>query len=199
MIIVAAVVGYLIGSLPTANGLARLWGVDLRTTGTGNPGANNARRAGGITLAALVLIVEIGKGVAAVAVGAALAGDPGAVASGVAAAAGNVYNVWYGFDGGKGLGISSGVVIGAWPPAFPILLGVMVIAVLITRSSGYASLATVGAILILSFVWPAAELPVAWGITDLWLLPFLAGGLVALLAPKHLADARRPFREPSRP
>jgi glycerol-3-phosphate acyltransferase PlsY len=62
-------VGYLIGSVPTALWLGKLWGVDLRRGGTGNPGANNARRLGGNTLALLVLIVEITKGLLAVVVG----------------------------------------------------------------------------------------------------------------------------------
>ena len=195
MIVVAAVAGYLVGSLPTANGLAHLWGVDLRSSGSGNPGANNARRAGGMTLAALVLLVEIGKGIAAVMLGAMLAGDGGAVAAGVAAAAGNVYNMWYRFEGGKGLGISSGVVIGIWPAAFPILLAAIIISALITRSSGLASLTTFATIIILSLVWPALELPMVWGIEDQSLLPLLAGGLVLVLAPKHLRDARRSLRE----
>ncbi len=62
MIALAALVGYLIGSMPTANVLAGLWGIDLRTSGSHNPGANNARRLGGPILALLVFVVEIGKG-----------------------------------------------------------------------------------------------------------------------------------------
>jgi hypothetical protein len=42
----AVLLGYLLGSIPTANGLARLRGVDLRKAGSGNPGVNNARRLG---------------------------------------------------------------------------------------------------------------------------------------------------------
>jgi len=56
-------------------------GVDLRRGGTGNPGPNNARRLGGLPLAFLVLVVEMAKGMTAVAAGLALespwgVGDP---------------------------------------------------------------------------------------------------------------------------
>ena len=69
MIGLAAITGYLIGSVPTAVWLGKLWGVDLRRGGTGNPGANNARRLGGLPLAFLVLVVEMAKGMTAVAAG----------------------------------------------------------------------------------------------------------------------------------
>ena len=190
MIVAAALVGYFLGSLPTAIGLARLWGVDLRSTGSGNPGANNARRAGGLVLATIVLLVEISKGLLAVVVGLAMAEEAGAVLAGIGAAAGNVFNPWYQFGGGKGLGISTGVVLGIWPTAFPALLVVIILAALISRSSGMASLSTFGMMLILSFVWPAADLEMAWGIAEPAVLPLLAGGLVLVLVRKHLRDAR---------
>ena len=141
MIPVAAIVGYLVGSLPTANFLGRLWGVDLRSVGTRNPGANNARRLGGSGLAVAILAIELTKGVGAVIVGTALAGDVGAVAAGIGAVAGNVYNIWYRFNGGKGLAISLGVVGAAWPIVLAPVLLVMITTVVVKRSSGAAALA----------------------------------------------------------
>lgn len=199
MIFLTPIVGYLIGSLPTANGLARLWGADLRSTGSGNPGANNARRAGGLALAAVVLLVEIGKGLLAVVVGLGMAGDLGGILAGVGAVTGNVYNIWYRFEGGKGLGISTGVVVGLWPTAFPVFLAVMILATLISRSSGIAALVSLATVLILSFVWPAMDWEMAWGMDDVELLPILAIGLTLVLLPKHLQDARDPLKRFSRP
>ena len=118
-IVAAALAGYLIGSVPTAVWLGRLWGVDLLREGSGNPGTNNARRLGGYTLAVLVLIVEIGKGLAAVVVGLVIGGEAAALAAGVSAVAGNVCNVWLRFKGGKGLGICGGVILGLWPALSP--------------------------------------------------------------------------------
>lgn len=197
MTVLASVVGYLIGSLPTANGLAHLWGVDLRSTGSGNPGTNNARRAGGLPLAVLVLVAELAKGVLAVYVGHQLAGDLGAVLAGVTAAAGNVYNVWYRFEGGKGLAISAGVVLAAWPPAFLIVVGVIIALTILTRSSGIAAIGTFATLIFLSFLWPRTGIS-AWGIEDTSLYPWLAIGLSVVLFQKHFNDARSAIRRRAR-
>ncbi|MGH8949653.1 MAG: glycerol-3-phosphate acyltransferase, partial [Acidimicrobiia bacterium] len=138
----AALAGYLIGSVPTAVWLGRLWGVDLLGDGSGNPGANNARRLGGYTLAVLILIIEIGKGLAAVVVGLVIGGESAALAAGVGAVAGNVYNVWHRFKGGKGLGISGGVILGLWPSVFPFVVVTLAVASALTRSTGIGSFVT---------------------------------------------------------
>ena len=190
-LLASALVGYLIGSLPTANGVALLWGVNLRSAGSGNPGANNARRLGGVGLAIIVLIVELGKGVAAVFVGYLLAGDGGAVTAGIGAITGNVYNLWYRFDGGKGLAISGGVVIAAWPYAFLPLVMFIAVAALVTRSSGRATLAAEAAAVFLAVLWSVLQLPNGWGVDSTAWLIVLSLGLVALLTPKQWADAKR--------
>jgi glycerol-3-phosphate acyltransferase PlsY len=135
MSLLAALIGYVIGSMPTAGLLGRLWGVDLLGEGSGNPGTANALRTSGARLAATVLVVEAAKGYAAVLAGSSIAGETGAMAAGLGAVAGNVYNVWYHFGGGKGLGISLGVLAAAWPAALVPVLVVLVGAVLISRSS----------------------------------------------------------------
>jgi len=159
MIALAAVIGYLVGSVPTAAYLARLRGVDLRGEGSGNPGSANALRVSGPLLAALVLIVEVGKGYGSVWIGAQVADETGAIAAGLGAVAGNVYNVWYRFRGGKGLGISLGVLAGVWPSVIVPVLVVILLAVLISRSSGIASLAAIAAMIVMAFLssmlgWP---------------------------------------------
>ncbi len=188
MSLVAALAGYLIGSLPTAQGLASLWGVDLLHDGSGNPGANNARRLGGFGLAGLVLGVEAAKGAAAVLIGIALAGDVGAVTAGIGAVAGNVFNVWYRFKGGKGLGISAGIILSSWPPAFAVSLAVIVLAVVVTRSSGMAALATISGLVVMGFGWNLYDWANGWGISRTDLLLWLAVGIAALLWRKHFRD-----------
>lgn len=194
MILLAALGGYLVGSLPTADPLGRLWGVDLRGEGSRNPGANNARRLGGPALAALVLLVEVAKGVAAVLGGAALAGEVGAVLAGVFAAVGNVYNLWYRFAGGKGLAISGGVLLALWPTVLIPLLLLLVVVALATRSSGVAALTALGGLVAAAFLWTAYNLPTVWGISPGGELVFAAVGLTTVLTPKHWRDAR--FRTP---
>jgi acyl phosphate:glycerol-3-phosphate acyltransferase len=193
----AAVAGYLIGSIPTAVWLGKLWGVDLRRDGSGNPGANNARRLGGYTLALLVLIVEIGKGLLAVVVGLMIGDEAGGLAAGLAAVAGNVFNVWLGFQGGKGLGISGGVILGLWPAAFPIVVIVLAVASALTRSTGAGSLVTVVVLLGLALAWDRFGIDARWGLDDSSLLLLLMIGLGMIVGPRHWRDARRRFSAPS--
>ena len=198
-VVVAALAGYLIGSVPTAALLGRLWGVDLLRDGSGNPGANNARRLGGYTLAVLVLTIEIGKGLAAVVVGLIIGGEPAALAAGVSAVAGNVYNVWHGFKGGKGLGISGGVILGLWPAVFPFLVVTLAVASALTRSTGIGSLVTLAALLAAAVAWESTGLENPWGLADPALLVIMVIGLGIIIAPRHWQDARRRLRAPVRP
>jgi glycerol-3-phosphate acyltransferase PlsY len=193
----AAAVGFLVGSLPTADWLARRWGVDLRSGGSGNPGANNALKLGGKGLALTVLMVEVAKGAISVGMGRALGDDAGGAWAGVTATAGNVYNPWFRFRGGKGLGITAGVVLAAWPPVLPFLLTVMALAVRLTRRSGPASLATFAGYLAAAALGTVVQLPTAWGLeAPGWILLLAVGGVVAM-GPKHWADTVRPAGRPS--
>jgi glycerol-3-phosphate acyltransferase PlsY len=195
----AALAGYLIGSVPTAFWLGRLWGVDLLRDGSGNPGANNARRLGGYTLAVLVLIVEIGKGLAAVVVGLVICGETAALAAGVGAVAGNVHNVWHRFKGGKGLGISGGVILGLWPAVFPFLVVTLAVASALTRSTGIGSLVTLVALLAGAIVWESTGLDNPWGLADPALLVVMVISLGLIIAPRHWRDARGRLSEPVPP
>lgn len=189
MIVLAAVVGYLIGSVPTAGWIGRASGIDLRSDGSRNPGANNARRLGGTRLAVAILIVEIGKGVGAVVTGVALAGSAGGVAAGLGALAGNIYNVWYRLDGGQGLGISAGILIAAWPLYFPIALVVIAVVTALTRRTAKAALAAMVALIIGAVLSFTVGFPSGWGVGD----PssgILALGMVVLITPKQLAKLR---------
>ena len=196
MIVVAGVVGYLVGSLPTATLLGSLWGVDLRNEGSQNPGTNNARRLGGWGLAILVLALELAKGVGSVVLGSVLAGPTGAVVAGVAATSGNVFNVWYRFTGGKGLGISAGVVLGAWPTVFVPIIMVIIVAALISRASGAAALTAIAAINVFALIWASQDLPTGWGVPAGPLLFVLSIGLSAVILKKHLNDVLRPADRP---
>jgi glycerol-3-phosphate acyltransferase PlsY len=196
-IIAVALLGYVIGSVPTANTLAGFWGVDLRTSGSRNPGANNARRLGGLTLFFLVLIVEIGKGVLAVVVGHSLGGDLGAVTAGVGAAAGNVYNVWYSFRGGKGLAITLGVLLAAWPTCVPLVLLIIGVTTALTQSSGIGALATLVCLFLGAILWERTGLGTAWGVEDTTTLLVLGVGLPMVLWQRHWEDAMNRLRAPA--
>jgi glycerol-3-phosphate acyltransferase PlsY len=183
-------VGYAIGSIPTAQALGRLWGVDLRIDGSRNPGANNAARLGGPVLAALVLLIEMGKGGLAVVLGLVMGGEAGAVAGGVGAVVGNVYNIWYRFGGGKGLGITAGVLLLAWPTVVIPILVVLAMSVYITRSSGTATLVSILVLNVFAVVWSLLDWPMAWGIGSTYLLSAMSLGIGITLWAKHRRDSR---------
>ncbi len=113
----AAVGGYLLGSIPFGVIATRLGGAgDLRSVGSGNIGATNVLRTGRKDLALLTLVGDIGKGIAAVLIGRAIGGPLiGAIAGG-AAFLGHLFPIWLGFRGGKGVATFFGVLLVAgWP------------------------------------------------------------------------------------
>ncbi len=117
LLVVAAALGYLLGSVPFGVVMARLFGLgDLRRIGSGNIGATNVLRTGNRLAAALTLIGDAGKGGAAVLIGRALLGEDAAQVAGLAAFLGHLFPVFLGFRGGKGVSTFFGLLIAlAWP------------------------------------------------------------------------------------
>jgi acyl phosphate:glycerol-3-phosphate acyltransferase len=99
--VVAAILGYVLGSIPVALLVARRHGVDLRTTGDGNPGAWNALEQLGARRAWPAFIGDALKAFAAGVAGVLLAGWWGGFAGVAAAMVGHALPVFAGFRGGK--------------------------------------------------------------------------------------------------
>src|ERR1700679_1324467 len=116
-LIVAFLLGYLLGSIPFGLILTRLAGTqDLRKIGSGNIGATNVLRTGHKGLAAATLLLDGIKGAPAVLLGLHLAGIDGVFAGGLAAVLGHMFPVWLKFRGGKGVATGFGVLFAAaWP------------------------------------------------------------------------------------
>jgi glycerol-3-phosphate acyltransferase PlsY len=118
----AALLGYLLGSIPFGLILTRLFGAgDLRKIGSGNIGATNVLRTGRRGLAAATLLLDAAKGFAAVWLAQHLWGGQDAGVGIIAAAAaflGHLYPVWLRFRGGKGVATLMGIVLALhWPCA----------------------------------------------------------------------------------
>jgi glycerol-3-phosphate acyltransferase PlsY len=115
-IVLAAITGYLLGSIPFGVVLTRLAGLgDIRRIGSGNIGATNVLRTGNKALAALTLVLDLAKGVAAVLIGSLWGGDAMLAAAG-AVILGHMFPVWLGFRGGKAVATALGVLLViAWP------------------------------------------------------------------------------------
>ena len=106
----AALVGYLLGSVPSAALAARLRGKDILREGSGNPGATNALRVLGPLPAVLVLAADVAKGLLAAYVGWRLGGIWGTALAGLAAGLGHAYSIFLRGRGGKVVAVSLGVL-----------------------------------------------------------------------------------------
>ena len=109
-------VGYLLGSIPFGLILTRLGGAgDLRSVGSGNIGATNVLRTGRKDIAIATLLLDLAKGLAAVAIAWRFWPEFAGIAA-LAAVIGHCFPVWLKFRGGKGVATLFGVCLGlAWP------------------------------------------------------------------------------------
>jgi glycerol-3-phosphate acyltransferase PlsY len=186
-LLIAAVAGYGLGSIPFGLLLTRLAGLgDIRAIGSGNIGATNVLRTGNKGLAAVTLLLDAGKGWAAV----ALIGreweffgplDTGLIA-GMAAVVGHNFPVWLKFRGGKGVATTLGVLLGAFAP-----VGVAACAtwLLVAGTLRYSSAASMAALALAPFYayWLGAT-PVA----------LAAAALALLVIVRHHANIERLFK-----
>jgi acyl phosphate:glycerol-3-phosphate acyltransferase len=115
---IAALLGYLLGSVPFGLLLTRAAGLgDVRNIGSGNIGATNVLRTGNKKLAAATLLLDMLKGTAAAMLGAVF-GPFFAMLAGLGAFIGHLYPMWLNFKGGKGVATYLGVLLGlAWQGA----------------------------------------------------------------------------------
>jgi len=148
-VIIALALAFLLGSLPFSWILVWLLrGVDLRTVGSGNPGATNAFRVVGKGWGTLALLMDIAKGLAAVLVPFAISPEVGwlPAACGLAAILGNVFCPFFKFKGGKAVATASGVFLGLVPISFLITAAVFGLVFWRTRRVSIGSL--VGAVVL---------------------------------------------------
>ena len=113
----AALVGYLIGSIPFGLLLTKAAGMgDVRKIGSGNIGATNVLRTGNKALAAGTLLLDLFKGFLPVFLAGQIWGEVAMAFAAGAAVLGHCFPVWLGFKGGKGVATNAGVCFGlGWP------------------------------------------------------------------------------------
>ncbi|MEI4231952.1 glycerol-3-phosphate 1-O-acyltransferase PlsY [Roseovarius sp. D22-M7] len=145
LLILWAVIGYVLGSIPFGMVLARLMGLgNLRDIGSGNIGATNVLRTGNKFAAALTLILDGGKGALAVLLARAFAGEDAVQLAGLMAFLGHCYPVWLGFRGGKGVATFLGLLLAlAWPVGVAGCLTWLAVAAL-SRLSSLAAMVAAG-------------------------------------------------------
>ena len=187
LLALVAVLSYLLGAITFGVLITRARGLgDLRRIGSGNIGATNVLRTGNKAAAAATLILDGGKGAAAVLAARAALGPDAAQVAGLCAFLGHLYPVWLGFRGGKGVATFLGTLLAL---AFPAGLAACL-----------TWLATAFAFRISSLAALVAALT-----APLWLWLFgrgdavaLAAVLAALVWQRHGANIRR-LRDGSEP
>ena len=143
-LLTAIVVGYLIGALPLAVRVSRRQGIDIFMVGTRLAGASNVLKRVGKVPAFLVLIGDLAKGVLAVVVGRLLGLEGSWVLLPAAAAVfGHWNSVFTGFRGGDGLATLGGVIIGLFPIAGVVSVGLAGVVSLGGQRIPYTSLLSV--------------------------------------------------------
>ena len=141
--VVSISIAYLLGSIPFGYLLVRVFlKQDIRAQGSGNIGATNVARSGAKGLGVATLLLDLGKGLAAVMVARRMSGGNFdiEVAAAVAAVVGHCFPVWLGFRGGKGVATALGVFLALSPRAAGSALAVFVVVFALTRFVSLASI-----------------------------------------------------------
>jgi glycerol-3-phosphate acyltransferase PlsY len=146
-LLVSAVLGYLLGSVPFAVIVSRAFRLaDPRSFGSGNPGATNVLRSGNKVAALLTLIGDAAKGWLAMFVAAIIgAGETAVAVAGLAAFLGHVFPFTLRFRGGKGVATALGVLLGFSGTLAGTTGAIWLAVVVVTRYSSLAALAAAAA------------------------------------------------------
>jgi glycerol-3-phosphate acyltransferase PlsY len=113
---------YFVGTISPAILLGRLYGVDIRSSGSGNAGTTNVLRVIGKKAAVVTLLVDVAKGFLVVALAKPFAGGAFAMLCGIAVLCGHIWPLFYEFKGGKGVATALGVIV-----AFDFRMGLMLL------------------------------------------------------------------------
>ena len=166
--VVAGVIGYLLGSVPVSAIVARRHGVDLYTTGDGNPGAWNALEQLGGRRAVPAFVGDGLKGLLSGLAGWTLGGFWGAWAGVAGAMAGHALPVFAGFRGGKSVMAFVGGAIALSPPA-ALLAAVAFVVVTCATSFAWGARAAVFGFPVFQLAFDPVERVIATG----WLMAFI--------------------------
>ena len=178
--LLAAMLGYLLGSVPYGLILTKAAGLgDIRAIGSGNIGATNVLRTGNKTLAAATLALDVLKGAAALLIARWLWGEDAALVAGVAAMAGHVFPLWLGFRGGKGVATGAGVLLAASPWLGLVTVAAWIAVFAATRISSASALVA------------CALAPVGALLFGDSRLAIFAAGLAALITWRHRPNIQR--------
>lgn len=157
--VIAAAIGYLLGSIPVGFLVAKTRGLDIRKFGSGATGGTNVLRTLGVGPALLTGVSDLLKGLLGAYIGGRIGGEWGYAAGGFFAVIGHSYSVWLKFKGGKSVATGAGSLILYHPLAFLTGLAAALAAIIPTRWVSLGSL--VGALVYPGIVILSPDAPQA--------------------------------------
>lgn len=179
MYLIGLLISYLLGSIPMGLLLTKLTGKgDLRKVGSGNIGATNVMRVGGLRMAGLVWLLDMLKAVLAVWLGNYIAGGAFGAWCGFVAIVGHCYPIWLRFKGGKGISSLFGVMLAVSPLCFVVCA---IEWLLVALYSGISSLGATVVFCLIPLLGFAINVNVGWA--------FLAIGLLCMW--RHRENIKR--------
>jgi len=189
--ILSIIIGYLLGSIPTAYIVSRIRkGIDIRTVGSGNMGGANVMREIGTHEGTFVSLIDIAKGAIAILIAQALnISELWVFGAGFAALVGHNFPVFAGFRGGRGTATVIGIFLVLAPRAILVTLAIIAIPFFTTRKFTAAILIGFG--LLPLFVWLfEGSLPLVRYVLviDLFMLVRNLSGLKQVLAKGIIKD-----------
>lgn len=110
-IVLAVIIAYALGNISPSIIQGKLHGIDIKKEGSGNAGTTNTLRVLGKKAAVITLVIDVLKGVAAVLIGNALAGEQAGYLCALAVFCGHIWPALYGFKGGKGVATAFGALL----------------------------------------------------------------------------------------
>lgn len=178
--------GYLVGSLPFALWITRLFkGVDVRDSGSGHATATNTFRQAGLLPGLMVFLLDINKGFIPTYLALRFGGYVwiAALVAGIVVV-GHCWPLFAQFRGGMGLAPAGGGVLAASPLGFTIAIGILVVLTLVLHHSARASLIA------------GLSLPVVLWLLDFdWRVVYVAAAVGLVIAIRFLRDWQREYRE----
>jgi len=161
------ILAYVLGNLSPAYIVGKVaGGIDIREHGSGNAGATNVLRLLGWRYGALVFILDVLKGLAAVGAGYWLGGTSGMTAAAFGVVLGHDFPAVLNFRGGKGIAATTGILLNLFP--VPTLIGILVfvVVVLLTKMVSLGSLVFVISMAVYTLIsgQPTAMVAVAVGL-----------------------------------
>ncbi len=154
MIVLASILTYLIGSIPFAYVIGKLfYGVDIRKEGSGNVGTTNAMRVFGKPAGLATFLLDMLKGVLGPMIGLRLAGVNGMAAGMLFVVIGHMFSCFLNFRSGKGVATSFGALLFIDYKYALIMIAIFIVIVAIFRIVSLASIALTIIVFISSYFY----------------------------------------------